>query len=264
MKAALNFLRGLVRLSGFDIVRYNQQIRNNSDNSPVFELPGYPDFDPEIIATIAAVKDFTITSPERISALCEAVKYIIVNDIPGDIVECGVWKGGSMMAVAHTLLQLNDNSRNLYLFDTFDGMTAPTAVDVDFMGRSAQRYREWKQDTVSHDEVVTIDDVRQSVSRVGYDNDKIHFIKGPVEETIPGYAPNTISLLRLDTDWYESTRHEMEHLFPRLSFGGVIIIDDYGHWQGARLAVDEYLKANKIKLLLNRIDYTGRIGVKLT
>ena len=84
-----------------------------------------------------------------------------------------------------------------------------------------------------------------------------------MEETIPTHIPHAISLLRLDTDWYESTKHELTHLFPLLSPGGVIIIDDYGHWQGAKKAVDEYFEENKIKILLNRIDYTGRIGVKL-
>jgi O-methyltransferase len=83
-----------------------------------------------------------------------------------------------------------------------------------------------------------------------------------VEDTIPGNAPDRISILRLDTDWYESTRHELEHLFPRLAKGGVLIIDDYGHWKGARQAVDEYLETQGIRLLLNRIDYTGRIAVK--
>ena len=69
--------------------------------------------------------------------------------------------------------------------------------------------------------------------------------------------------MRLDTDWYESTKHELTHLFPLLSSGGVIIIDDYGHWQGAKKAVDEYFEENNIKILLNRIDYTGRVGIKL-
>jgi O-methyltransferase len=80
---------------------------------------------------------------------------------------------------------------------------------------------------------------------------------------LPEFAPECISLLRLDTDWYESTRHELIHLFSRISKGGVIIIDDYGHWKGAREAVDEYIRENNIKILLNRIDYTGRIGVKI-
>ena len=74
----------------------------------------------------------------------------------------------------------------------------------------------------------------------GYPPERIHFVRGPVEETLPAGAPDEIALLRLDTDWYESTRHELEHLYPRLAAGGVLLVDDYGHWEGARKAVDEY------------------------
>ena len=77
---------------------------------------------------------------------------------------------------------------------------------------------------------------------------------------IPKYLPGEIALLRLDTDWYKSTQHELIHLYPLLVGSGVLIIDDYGHWQGAKKAVDEYFSDKKI--LLNRIDYTGRISIK--
>lgn len=239
---------GLNKL-GFDIVKYHSEI-------PV-------DFEPAIVNTFAKVKPFTMTSPERIYTLCEAVKYIVNNNISGDIVECGVWKGGSMMAVADTLLNLKDESKNLYLFDTFDGMTEPGDNDVDYKGSPASKFfgnfRQKNQKWC----MASLEEVQLSVCSIGYDRNKIHFIKGKVEDTIPEQAPSKIALLRLDTDWYESTRHELIHLFPRLSTGGVIIIDDYGYWQGARQAVDEYIKDNKIPLLLNRIDFTGRIGVVL-
>ena len=102
-----------------------------------------------------------------------------------------------------------------------------------------------------------------AVFSTGYDPADVHFVRGRVEDTIPAYAPETIALLRLDTDWYESTRHELIHLFPRLAHGGVLVVDDYGHWQGARQALDEYLAEHQVRLFLNRIDYTGRIGVKI-
>jgi O-methyltransferase len=86
---------------------------------------------------------------------------------------------------------------------------------------------------------------------------------GKVEDTFPKDTPDKIAILRLDTDWYESTRHELIHLYPKLSIGGVLIIDDYGHWEGARKAVDEYINDNTLRILLNRIDYTGRIAVKM-
>ncbi len=105
-------------------------------------------------------------------------------------------------------------------------------------------------------------EVKGIIGSVGYPADRVHYVKGKVEATIPGVAPQTIAMLRFDTDWYESTRHELVHLYPRLSPGGVIIIDDYSDWAGARQATDEYLEQNNVRLLLNRIDYTGRIRVK--
>jgi hypothetical protein len=206
-----------------------------------------------------------MTSPERIFALYKAIQYIVANNIPGDVVECGVWKGGSMMAVADTLLSLNDESRHLYLFDTFEGMTEPSENDRNFQEIKASKFMQEssKQKEYSVWCYAPIDGVKAAMNSIGYNQEKIHFVQGKVEDTIPERAPSTIALLRLDTDWYESTRHELIHLFPRISPGGVIIIDDYGYWQGARKAVDEYIKENKIPLLLNRIDFTGRIGVVL-
>lgn len=252
----MNFIkqsvRKLVRKLGFDLVKYG----NGGLNIP-------PDFEQDIINIFLRVQPFTQTSPERVSALCKAVKYIIANQIDGDIVECGVWKGGSMMAVAYTCLQLVDTSRDLYLFDTFEGMTKPTDKDISIGGVMAQRELELtsKEDENSIWCYAELESVKAAVYSTGYPKDKIHFIKGKVEETIPQNAPDHIALLRLDTDWYESTKHELENLFPRITKGGVIIIDDYGHWQGARQAVDEYMEKYKIKILLNRIDYTGRIGI---
>jgi O-methyltransferase len=108
-----------------------------------------------------------------------------------------------------------------------------------------------------------LDEVRRNVGEMGYPGEKLHFVQGKVEDTIPGSAPEQIALLRLDTDWYESTRHELIHLYPRLSAGGVLIVDDYGHWQGSRRAVDEWIAQAGVRILLNRIDYTGRVAVKV-
>ena len=163
-----------------------------------------------------------------------------------------------MMCAALTLLSLGVK-RRLYLFDTFAGMTTPTAVDRDLWGKPAiQRFDEGGLEFVN----VSLEEVKSNLRSTGYDENLITYIKGPVEETLPANAPQTIAVLRLDTDWYESTRHELQHLFPRVSGGGVLIIDDYGHYEGARRAVDEFIAATKLPLLLNRIDYTGRICVK--
>jgi len=202
-----------------------------------------------------------MTSPDRIYALIQAVRYVSANDIAGSIVECGVWKGGSMAAVARTLLQTQDVRPELYLFDTFEGMTEPTAKDVDYTGKKASQVMQDVPGDRCDD--APLEQVKEVLYGTGYPRERIYFVRGRVEETIPASAPDSISLLRLDTDWYDSTRHELVHLFPRLSKAGVIIIDDYGHWQGSRQACDEYFAQNRIPILLNRIDYSGRIALKL-
>jgi O-methyltransferase len=206
-----------------------------------------------------------MTSQERISALCHAVRYIERSNIPGDIVECGVWRGGSMMAAALTLLAEGRSSRTLHLFDTFEGMPPPTSVDRSLeSGELASKLLDEADRSSDLWAYAAIEDVRDNLASVGYPQANIRFVKGDVQNTIPAEAPSTIALLRLDTDWYESTKHELRQLFPRLSLGGVLIIDDYGYWDGARKAVDEYVSSNNVPILLNRIDGTGRIAVKLS
>ncbi|MCA9105069.1 MAG: class I SAM-dependent methyltransferase [Planctomycetales bacterium] len=222
-----------------------------------------PDLSAENVEIFQSVNHATMTSPERVSALCDAVRYVVSQGIPGDLVECGVWRGGSSMASALTLIEQGDMGRELWLYDTFEGMSEPTEDDRDFLGQSAAAQLELQDpnDPKSVWCVSQLDEVRGNMRRTGYPADQVHFVVGKVEETIPAQVPETIALLRLDTDWYESTRHELEHLMPRLSPGGVLIIDDYGHWQGCRRAVDEYLSEHGLHLLLHRIDYTGRMAI---
>ena len=205
-----------------------------------------------------------MTTPERLDALCKATQHVIEAKVPGAIVECGVWKGGSMMAAALTLNRLGIRDRDLYLFDTFEGLPEPGPEDVSERGKSA--VEEWREldgkRPIGEWCLATLEEVKANIELAGYDPDRVHYVKGKVEETVPSEAPDQIALLRLDTDWYESTRHEMEHLYPRLSRGGVLIIDDYGWWRGARKAVDEYLHANDIRLLLHRVDRSCRLAVK--
>jgi hypothetical protein len=230
-------------------------------------VPKYAaDFSPAEIALAREVEPFTMTSPERIYSLIHAVEYVVQARVPGDIVECGVWKGGSMMVVASTLMRLGDSTRRLYLFDTFEGMPPPTESDRSFRGESAAELMTAKprEKATGRDDVwayAPLEVVKDVMSRAGYAGETM-YVKGRVEETIPESAPDRIAVLRLDTDWYESTYHELVHLFPRLSPGGVLIIDDYGYWRGARRAVDQYLAENGIRLLLNRIDSTARVAVK--
>ncbi len=207
-----------------------------------------------------SIHAFTMTGPYRIQSLVNAVTYIDRCGISGDIVECGVWRGGSMMAAALTMIKLGSLTRDLYLFDTFEGMPEPGPNDTDPSGSGPI---EGLANITSDYYAVSVEQVRKNLHITGYPSERVRLIQGPVESTIPERAPERIALLRLDTDWYESTRHELVHLFPLLTVGGVLIIDDYGHFPGARRAVDEYLAAEDVPILLNRIDYTGRIGVKI-
>jgi hypothetical protein len=220
-------------------------------------LPDQPKWVRDVIER---VRPFTLTSVERIAALCHAVEYISRFNIPGSIVECGVWHGGSMMAAALTLLRFNDFNRRLYLFDTFEGMTPKTDVDRESIaGIEAMEFISRTEPTKFHLDL-TLDETRNNLLGIGYPEAMISFVKGTVEDTLPGRAPDKIALLRLDTDWYESTRHELIHLYPRLETSGVLIIDDYGHYDGTRKAVDEFFE--QIPIFLHRIDYTGRLVIK--
>jgi hypothetical protein len=249
-------LKRVLNAAGLDLVRY----LGETDRIP------FPDISPEDLETVRVVGPYTMTSAKRIHVLCEATRYISQTRIPGDIVECGVWKGGSMMAVARTLLGEGDRKRDLYLFDTFEGMTDPTGHDVTADGETATALLNSTARSEDRESLWCIahkDGVRVAMESTHYPIDRIHLIQGRVEETVPAKAPDRIALLRLDTDWYESTRHEMEYLYPRLERGGVLIVDDYGHWMGARKAVDEYLALTGHGLMLHRIDYTGRVGVRV-
>lgn len=206
-----------------------------------------------------------MTSPERVLALINSVRYLQQNSVQGDFVECGVWKGGSMLAAALTLDSLNVVNKELYLFDTFSGMTEPTEEDVDISGVDASELLGQEDRSKSSNVwcLAGIAEVKKTMAKSCYPEKQIHYIAGDVLDTLTENAPEKIVLLRLDTDWYESTKYELEVLYPRLVNGGVLIIDDYGHWKGAKKAVDEYFTNNSININLHKIDYTGRVAVKL-
>jgi len=213
-------------------------------------------------AIVERVAPFTMTSLERRAGLLGAIDHVVRHRVPGAIVECGVWRGGSMMAAALALMARGDTSRELWLYDTYAGMSEPTAADASHRGESAaaQLARTKRGQGVWCE--AGLDDVRANLLSIGYPQERIHFVEGKVEDTIPATLPGTTALLRLDTDWYESTRHELVHLYPLLSRHGVLVIDDYGHWQGARKAVDEFFASRAEPAFLHRVDYTARLLVK--
>jgi len=226
----------------------------------------YPqDFLEDNIKIIEEVKTKTKTNQNRLNALINAVKYISANQIPGALVECGVWKGGSIMAMTLTLNLVKEPNREIYLYDTFSGMTEPGENDIfTFTGESAKvKYQETKiSNNISTWSYSPIEEVKENVFSTQYPKTLFNFVKGKVEDTIPKTVPDKIALLRLDTDWYESTKHELEHLYPLLVENGILIIDDYGHFEGAKLAVDEYISENNLCIFLNRVDYSCRLAIK--
>ena len=220
------------------------------------------DLTPADRALVARVEPFTLTSLDRRASLVAAIDHLVKHRIAGDIVECGVWRGGSMMLAAQALMARGDSSRELWLYDTFEGMSEPTAEDKSVHGETAaaRLARTTKGEGVWCE--ASLDDVQANLWSIGYPRERIHFVKGKVEDTIPATLPGRTALLRLDTDWYESTRHELAHLYPLLVRHGVLVIDDYGYWQGARQAVDEYFGAAAEPVFLHRIDNTARLVVK--
>jgi hypothetical protein len=220
--------------------------------------------EPQFHQLAAMAKNYTMTSIERMYALYKSIEYISSKKIQGDIVECGVWKGGSAMLAALSLLEFEKNpTREILLYDTFSGMSAPTARDVSFKGEVATEI--WLRSSKGNQTdwcLASQSAVRDVMYSTGYPKERITLVPGRVEETIPAMIPDRIALLRLDTDWYESTLHELRHLYPKLSSGGILLIDDYGYWKGAKDAVDQYLNENGIQLMLTRLDSTGRLAVK--
>jgi hypothetical protein len=208
-------------------------------------------------------------SGDSVAQLVRAVRYIVEAKLPGEFVECGVYRGGSIVCMIRTLQALGVTDRHIWMFDTFEGMPEPQAVDEHYAqtqdedGGVKSWARHKRVDGRGSDWCYCpIEEVRKTVLRTGYPEDKLHFVKGLVEDTIPSHGPEQIALLRLDTDFYRSTKHELVHLYPRLTRGGVLIVDDYGAYRGSRLATDEYFRENGMTVLLSRVDENVRMLVK--
>jgi O-methyltransferase len=251
---------GLRRTTGHQIVKVRPPAPPPPKAKPKRQ-PFRRYYDEEARATLTAVKPWTMTSYERIFALVVATRYVVDNDVPGEVVECGTWRGGSMQAVARTLMGRGVTDRDLHLFDTFEGMPPPTEQDRRLAGPSAAEMLQTRPKTNIVWAIADLEDVQAGMAQTGYPHERVHYHPGLVQDTIPAQAPERIALLRLDTDWYESTKHELAHLYDRVTPGGVIIIDDYDYWEGSKQAVEEFMAQTHARLLLVPID-TGRIAVK--
>jgi O-methyltransferase len=210
----------------------------------------------------------TMVPRQHLVFLERLIKIVNFNNLPGDIVECGVWKGGCSMWMMLCQKQYHMH-RNFYLYDTFDGMTFPDsekdekeAVDtynVIKEGKYHRNYDSWhKQNKWAF---APIEFVKANINVIQYDASKINYVVGDVCTTLNTTVPSGISILRLDTDWYSSTKKELDVLFPLVNKNGYVIIDDYYTWKGSRTATDEFLLINKDKVTLVNPSITGNIFV---
>jgi O-methyltransferase len=233
----------------------------SSRHSEKFE--DYPladvDRDPVFSDLFELCRSYTMTSKEAMFALYQAIAYVVKRNIPGDFVECGVWQGGSALLAALALARLGGPRRRIWMYDTFVGMTAPSPLDIDISGTPAQQYMDQYSDDGKWC-YADLESVKQTFSKHAVPESDLEFVPGDVVQTLRERVPQQIAVLRLDTDWYESTRSELEILYPLLSTGGVLIVDDYGHWDGSRKAVDEFFADRP--LLLNRVNYSVRVAIK--
>ena len=201
-----------------------------------------PDASAADLAVLAASDPYTMTVPTSRWALIQALRHLDNAGIEGDFVECGVWRGGNLV-IARLMARNLGHERRIWAYDTFGGMTEPSEHDVKF-GKNLdthQKFDALQRDGFNDWCYASLEDVQANIQREGGLGEVV-FRTGDVRETLADKdnLPDRIALLRLDTDFYDSTKMEMETLYPRLVSGGVLIVDDYGAWAGAKKAVDEY------------------------
>lgn len=236
------------------------------DGLVLFLEGAYPDLDPDFVPMYRRSVECTAASVERLYALYTALRYLVARGVDGDIVECGVWRGGNCMLAGLALQHLGDSDRRIWLYDTFSGMAEPSERDRDVYGGKALDMR-GQQFTAEgrptpFQFVASREQVAANMETTGFPAERTVYVEGRVEDTLPARRPDRLALLRIDTDWYESTAHAMRHLYPLLAPGGVLLLDDYGDWPAVREAVHEVLAEQREELLLHRIDNTGRIAVR--
>ena len=255
-KVAKGFInRGLNQI-GFQLERFTPK-------GEIFTAPEASKADEDIYRKVQA---YTMSNPDPIYSLISATRSIVENDIAGDFVECGTWSGGCSMAIALALIELGDTRRIIWIYDTFAGMTEPGAIDVTYGDKKMAALPHWKERNGSSFgsdwAKISLNSVKENLRSTNYPMENIKFIEGNVLETLDHSFPNKIALLRLDTDWYDSTKKEITVLYPKLSLGGVCIVDDYGAWAGSKQAIDEFLSETSQFPLMHITDWTTRTWVK--
>lgn len=203
----------------------------------------------------AKVRPYTMVGPPRLSNVFHLAQKVDQMKLPGALVECGVWKGGCSAVMATA----SHPSRPLWLFDSFEGLPEPTAED----GKDADEY----SGHASEGNLKTIGRCvgpLETVKKLFFEEmkiprERVHLVQGWFQDTLPVKKEElgSIALLRLDGDWYESTKVCLENLYDQVVPGGFIILDDYHWWEGCKKATDEFLEKRGISATLHTIDDAG-------
>lgn len=234
--------------------------------SAMNHFPELSHWDVQLINHVIKNKWSMTAAPRLVNTLLSC-KYIVENKLPGDFIECGVWRGGHAI-IAKSVFQRLGSEKKVYLFDTFDGMTQPSEHDVGIFESVAasELFAKYKTGKGGSDWcLATIDEVRENFLKSGCNLENVHMVKGDVMKTLPEFSGDIsdVGVLRLDTDFYSSTKIELEILYPKLIDRGVLIIDDYGYWAGSKKAVDEYFSRLVGKPLFFPIDHSARSAIKI-
>lgn len=253
------FIKYIFKLIGFEISRVKTQqvlsfVKSNSD------IKNF-----EKWYEICSQESLNV-SRERFLALYQSILYISKNNIHGDFVECGVFRGGSSMLMSYCLnYDQKLHKKRLWMYDTFEGMTKPSRYDVNILSQKANSFLNYKKKIKNKKDIWAyspLDTVKKNIEKTKLKKSQYCFVKGAVEQTLKINKPDKISLLRLDTDFYSSTKSELEHLYERVSSNGIILIDDYGHWKGCKKAVDNFFKYKK-NIYFHHIDYSAILIIKI-
>lgn len=251
MKKIFNFFKKILSLVDYTIESRNSWYKRQENLLVEIEK--------EDFNFLKKISNFSMSTPANHWAIIQSIKHIKNLNLKGDFVECGVYQGGNLMLFEYLNNKYKLNKK-IYAYDTFEGMTTPNQYDIDLKNKNASEYK-IKDEKWCY---ATLETVKKNINSLNQKLDNFNFIKGDVCKTLGeiNHIPNEISLLRLDTDFYESTLKELEFLFPKLVTNGVLIIDDYGHWKGSRKAVDEYFNLKDNFIWFHRIDYASRLYIK--
>jgi len=190
------------------------------------------------------VRGYTAVFVPRLVALYKLSEEINQRSVPGDIVECGVYNGGSA-AIMASLCEKSPLNRNVWLFDSFEGLPKPTDKD----GEEAPAYEGWCHGDLSK--------VKEVLRKLRIPQSRVHIVKGWFQDTFPSAQIRDIAILHIDADWYDSVKLCLENFYDSVQPGGYIVLDDYGDWEGCRIATDEFLKKRALDVKLIQVDYTG-------